>query len=168
MPPPTQFWRLTLAHFSGITGHHPSWIFLNQYLRICSSLYLVFFLSFFPFSFLLQILDSYLLVLKWWIPIQNSFIRFFLLFCCNGSPPLLNLPYHHFLLLTQVALKSVLVSISPTFFARLFRTKVSLEAFLCLHFRFELFWRKNIGANVLIKCWWNWPLLNKQFEVQED
>ena len=34
-----------------------------------------------------------------------------------------------------------------------FCTKVSRETFLCLHFRFELFWRKNIGANALIKCW---------------
>jgi hypothetical protein len=31
------------------------------------------------------------------------------------------------------------VSISPTFYVRLFRTKVSRQAFLYLHFRFELF-----------------------------
>jgi hypothetical protein len=31
------------------------------------------------------------------------------------------------------------VSISPTFYARLYCTKVSREAFLCFHFRFELF-----------------------------
>jgi hypothetical protein len=39
------------------------------------------------------------------------------------------------------------VSISPTFYARLFCTKVLRQAFLYLHFRFELFlaqeyWRK--------------------------
>jgi hypothetical protein len=47
------------------------------------------------------------------------------------------------------------VSISPTFYARLFRTKVSREAFLYLDLRFVLFWRKNIGAkaarNMLVK-----------------
>ncbi len=32
------------------------------------------------------------------------------------------------------------------------------EALLYWHFRFEIFWRKNIGANALIKCRWNWPL----------
>ncbi len=31
------------------------------------------------------------------------------------------------------------------------------RSFFCLHFRFELFWRKNIGTNELIKCGWNWP-----------
>ncbi len=40
-----------------------------------------------------------------------------------------------------------------TFYAWLFPTKISRKAFLCLHLRFELFWRKNIGANALIKCW---------------
>ncbi len=29
--------------------------------------------------------------------------------------------------------------------------------FSYLHFRFQLFWRKNIGANLLIN-WWNWLL----------
>ncbi len=38
------------------------------------------------------------------------------------------------------------VSISPTFYARLFRWKVLWESFLYIHFRLELFWRKNIGA----------------------
>jgi hypothetical protein len=47
----------------------------------------------------------------------------------------------------------VQVYISPTFFARLFCTKVLLAAFLYLHFRFEIFGKKNIGANALIKCW---------------
>ncbi len=49
------------------------------------------------------------------------------------------------------------VSISPTFHTRLFCTKVSHEAFLSLHLRFELFWRKIIGTNALLKYWWNWP-----------
>jgi hypothetical protein len=39
-----------------------------------------------------------------------------------------------------------LESISPTFYARLFSTKVSRKTFLYLDFRFVLFWRKNIGA----------------------
>ncbi len=47
------------------------------------------------------------------------------------------------------------VSISPTLYARLFRTKVSCEAFLYLNLRFVLFRRKNIGAkaarNMLVK-----------------
>ncbi len=47
----------------------------------------------------------------------------------------------------------VLVSISPTFYVRHFRTKVLHKAFLFLHFRFDLFWRKNIGANALRECW---------------
>ncbi len=47
------------------------------------------------------------------------------------------------------------VSISPTFYVQLFRTKVLREAFLYLHLRFKLFWQKNIGANTLIKCWCN-------------
>jgi hypothetical protein len=37
-------------------------------------------------------------------------------------------------------------SISPTFYARLFRTKVLHKTFLNLDLRFVLFWRKNIGA----------------------
>ncbi len=50
------------------------------------------------------------------------------------------------------------VSISPPFYVRLFCTKVlRIKLFLYLHFRFEIFWCKNIGANVLLKCWWNWP-----------
>ncbi len=36
-------------------------------------------------------------------------------------------------------------------------TIVLREALLCLHFRFEVFWRMTICANLLIKCWWNWP-----------
>jgi hypothetical protein len=38
------------------------------------------------------------------------------------------------------------VSISPTFYMQLFRTEVSRNTFLYLHFRFEFFWRKNILA----------------------
>ncbi len=37
-------------------------------------------------------------------------------------------------------------SISPTFYARIFCTKVLRKIFLFLDFRFVLFWRKNIGA----------------------
>jgi hypothetical protein len=47
------------------------------------------------------------------------------------------------------------VSISPKFYARLFRAKVLCEPFLNLHFRRKLFWHKNFGANALIKCWLN-------------
>jgi hypothetical protein len=50
-------------------------------------------------------------------------------------------------------LSGLLVSISPTFYARIFCTKVLREAYLYLHLRFELFWCKDIGANALIKCW---------------
>ena len=38
------------------------------------------------------------------------------------------------------------VSISPTFYEQLFRTKDFRAAFLYLHCRFKLFWRKEIGA----------------------
>ncbi len=44
-----------------------------------------------------------------------------------------------------------LVSISPTFKTRLFRTKVLRKNFFYLHFKFELFWHKNIVSNALIK-----------------
>jgi hypothetical protein len=37
------------------------------------------------------------------------------------------------------------VSISSTFYARLFRTKVFGAAFLLSQFGFEIFWRQNIG-----------------------
>ncbi len=40
------------------------------------------------------------------------------------------------------------VRLSSTFTRGFFCTKVLLEAFLCLHFRFELCRHKNIGANV--------------------
>ncbi len=33
----------------------------------------------------------------------------------------------------------------------LFRKKVLQAAFLCLHFRFELFWSKNIGAKAALR-----------------
>jgi hypothetical protein len=39
-------------------------------------------------------------------------------------------------------------SISPTFCVQHFYTKVSHAAFLYLHLRLVLFWRKNIGAKV--------------------
>ncbi len=48
------------------------------------------------------------------------------------------------------------VSISSTFYVRLIHTKVLNKVFLYLHFRFEIFWRENIGANALIQCWWSW------------
>ncbi len=37
-------------------------------------------------------------------------------------------------------------SISPTFYAQLLRMLVGRAAFLCLHFRFVLYWRKPTGA----------------------
>jgi hypothetical protein len=40
----------------------------------------------------------------------------------------------------------VQVTISPTFYAQLFCTKVLRKASLYLHFRFVIFWNKNIGA----------------------
>ncbi len=56
---------------------------------------------------------------------------------------------------TVMSYPSEQVSISPTFYARLFRTKVSRKAFLYLDLRFALCWHKNIGAqgarNMLVK-----------------
>ena len=43
------------------------------------------------------------------------------------------------------------MSISPTFYEQLFRTKDFRTAFLCLHCRFELFRRKEIGAKAARK-----------------
>ncbi len=48
------------------------------------------------------------------------------------------------------------VSISPIFFEQLLRTKVFCAALMCLQFGFVVFWRKDFGAKLLIKCWWNW------------
>ncbi len=54
-------------------------------------------------------------------------------------------------------------------FTNILRAAFSYESFVCcflyLGFRFELLWRKNIGANALIKCWWNWP--QGIFQVQD-
>jgi len=44
----------------------------------------------------------------------------------------------------------VQVSISSTFYACLFRTKVICAAFLLLQFGFVIFWQK-----LCVKCWWN-------------
>jgi hypothetical protein len=44
-----------------------------------------------------------------------------------------------------------LVSISPTFYEKLLCMKVTQAAFLYLHFRFVLFWRKNTGAKAAHK-----------------
>ncbi len=43
------------------------------------------------------------------------------------------------------------VSISPTFYVRLFRTKVLRKAYLRLNFRFVLFWHENIGRKAALK-----------------
>jgi len=43
------------------------------------------------------------------------------------------------------------VSISPTFYAQLFCTKVFRAAFLYLWLRFVLFWRKEIGTKAACK-----------------
>jgi hypothetical protein len=53
------------------------------------------------------------------------------------------------------------MSISPTFYKRLFQMKVLREAFLYSHIRYELFWHKNIGANafMLVKLTAGWELL---------
>ncbi len=49
------------------------------------------------------------------------------------------------------------MSISPTFYAQLFHTKVLRKAFLYLHFRFELFFDCNIGCEnvVCVECFKN-------------
>ncbi len=47
--------------------------------------------------------------------------------------------------------KGCLWSISLTFYVWLFREKVLQAACLYLHFRFELFWSKNIGAKAALR-----------------
>ncbi len=50
------------------------------------------------------------------------------------------------------------VSISPTLFnARLFLRKFCVKLFCTYILVLNFFWRKNIIANLLIKCWSNWP-----------
>ena len=47
--------------------------------------------------------------------------------------------------------------ILTTFYVQPFCTKVLFEAFLYLHFVFEFcFWQKNIGKELINKCWRNW------------
>ncbi len=48
-----------------------------------------------------------------------------------------------------------------SFFIRKFRGKLFCAYILGLNF----FWRKNFGANVLIKCWWNWLLVSKILKI---
>jgi hypothetical protein len=45
------------------------------------------------------------------------------------------------------------VSISPTFYASLFRTKVSRKAFLYLHFRLELILGQEYWRKCTLKFW---------------
>ncbi len=45
------------------------------------------------------------------------------------------------------------------FFVRKFCAKLFCTYILGLNF----FWRKNIGANAHIKCWWNWPKIKVFF-----
>ncbi len=50
------------------------------------------------------------------------------------------------------------VSISPTFYSQLFLVqKFSSKLFCTNIWGSNFFWLKNIGANALINCWWNWP-----------
>ena len=49
------------------------------------------------------------------------------------------------------------VSISPTFYEQLFRTKVFWAAFLYLRLRFVFFGARILAQKLLVKCWWNWP-----------
>jgi len=42
------------------------------------------------------------------------------------------------------------MSISTTFYERLFQIKVSFAAFLCLQFVFVIFWQKEICKNMLL------------------
>ncbi len=49
------------------------------------------------------------------------------------------------------------VSIAPTFYVQLFRTKFKRSALLHLKFGSLLFWgSKNLAEKLLVKCWWNW------------
>ncbi len=43
------------------------------------------------------------------------------------------------------------MSISPIFYEQLFYTKVFCAAFMCLHFGFVIFWRKDFGAKAAYK-----------------
>jgi hypothetical protein len=66
----------------------------------------------------------------------------------------INIYIEVFSLLLHLALNTrIKVLISPTFYVRLFVQTFCAKLFLCLHFKFELFLRKIIDANVLIKCW---------------
>ncbi len=47
---------------------------------------------------------------------------------------------------------SYMGSTSSTFYMRIFRS------FSQLHFGFVIFWGKDIGKKVPVKCWWNWPM----------
>ncbi len=61
-------------------------------------------------------------------------------------PLVFNFP-HSWILFRQKGFNdSYLGSISPTFYVQHLRTLVSREAFLCLHFRFVLYWCKTVGA----------------------
>ena len=58
---------------------------------------------------------------------------------------------NHYVREREKAKKRGLWSISPTFYAQLFRKKVFCAAFLYLHFRFVSFWHMKIGAKAACK-----------------
>jgi hypothetical protein len=57
------------------------------------------------------------------------------------------------LLRLATAAALILGSISSTFYVQLLRTYVASVAFLCLRFRFVLYWHKPTGAKAACKCW---------------
>ncbi len=60
----------------------------------------------------------------------------------------------------QAITKEYLVSISPTFSAQLFRKKVLHGVFLYLIFGLFVFGARVLPQKLLLKCWWNWHLVN--------
>jgi hypothetical protein len=69
-----------------------------------------------------------------------------------GEKPFL-LPFFYSFAKEQKAVSTIsyfLGSISPTFYERLFHTKVARKAFLCVKIRLNFFWRKEIDADATL------------------
>ncbi len=100
----------------------------------------------------LQIVLFYLVLLLRYFTMMSNFFSFVIprfTLACNNIVKAKEVLLNSTLLLmnsTWDVPKSLLESISPTFYARLFHTKVLWEAFLYLHFRLLHFWRKNISS----------------------
>jgi hypothetical protein len=98
-----------------------------------------------------------------WHALKNAISRFllFLIFFSNSFHP--NHIQRNYRNLVTSALSASLNALfdfcqfhqhfTHAFFVQKFCAKHFCTYILGLNF----FWRKNIGANALIKCWWNWP-----------